>query len=153
MKFQTFDQQQTFRLGFQLGQLLPPGSVVGLTGTLGAGKTRLVQGIGSGMGVSEEAIVSPTFTLCVPYQGTRHPLLHLDTYRIKDPSEIDDLDLEEYRDDGAVLVIEWVERFEQILPPMDLHVTISLQSDGSRSLEFEFFNQSLQQGCAGLRVA
>jgi tRNA threonylcarbamoyladenosine biosynthesis protein TsaE len=150
MEFHSSDQQQTFRLGYRLGQLLPAGSVVGLSGTLGAGKTRFVQGIGSGMGVPEDSIVSPTYTLCVPYQGGSLGLLHLDTYRIRESSEIDELGLEEYLADGVVLVIEWVERFQEVLPEMDLHISISLEPGGSRSLKFKFLNQKLREICGGL---
>jgi len=149
MEFYTFGEEQTFQLGFKLGQILPAGTVIGLTGTLGAGKTKFTQGIGSGLGIPADTIVSPTFTLCIPYQG-RQLLLHIDTYRIKEPGEIDDLDLDEYQEEGAILVIEWVERYREILPQLDLLVSIELQPDGSRCLQFEFYNTILKEICSKL---
>lgn len=118
--------------------------VVGLSGTLGAGKTRFTQGIGLGLGLPEDSIVSPTFTLCVPYRG-RLQLLHLDAYRINHATEIDELGLDESVDDGAVLVIEWYERFSTCFPPLDFQVTLQLIDDPRRKIVIETFlpNQTI----------
>lgn len=135
-EFITHREDETREIGRRLGSQLQPGSVIGVTGTLGAGKTRFTQGIGLGLDVPPDSIVSPTFTLCVPYQG-RLRLLHLDAYRIKHPSEIDELGLDELVEDGVVLVIEWHERFAKQFPPLDYLVTIQLIDDLRRNIVIE----------------
>jgi tRNA threonylcarbamoyladenosine biosynthesis protein TsaE len=106
------DAAATQRLGWQLGQRCPPGTVLLLSGDLGAGKTTLVQGIGVGLGIAEP-VSSPTFTLINEYLEGRIPLYHVDLYRL-DPAQVDSLELESYwegRDLApGLLAIEWSER-------------------------------------------
>ena len=127
-------EQETFRLGRLIGQLVPPGFVLGLNGTLGSGKTRLTQAIGVGLGIPEGQVVSPTFTLCTPHQG-RLPLIHLDAYRINSIEEVDELGLDELVEDGAFLVVEWAERIASSLPNIDVLIEIQVLSETSRQLE------------------
>lgn len=124
-------EKETHELGQRIGRQLLPGTVIGLIGTLGTGKTRLTQGIGMGLELPADTITSPTYTLCVPYSG-RLRLVHLDTYRIVDVGELDELGLDEVVEDGAVLVIEWADRFEPYLPPLDVQISIEHQADDSR---------------------
>ena len=95
----------------------------------------MTQGIGRGLDIADGAIVSPTYTLCVPHEG-RLGLLHLDAYRIADPSEVDELGLDELTENGVVLIVEWSERIETLLPPIDLNV--SIESIGEQDREFKF---------------
>jgi tRNA threonylcarbamoyladenosine biosynthesis protein TsaE len=130
--FQSASEEDTWRLGAAIGRLLEPGSVIGLNGTLGSGKTRLTQAIASALGIPNGQVVSPTFTLCVPHEGTL-TLLHLDAYRIDQPEEVDELGLDELTDEGAVLIVEWAERIEKYLPPVDLVISIEPTGDAARS--------------------
>lgn len=102
----------THLLGFRLGQELPAGTTVLLSGDLGSGKTSLVQAIGQGLGI-QDPIVSPTFTLINEYHEGRLPLYHLDLYRLQAP-EVEDLYLEHYWDGcetpAGIVAIEWPER-------------------------------------------
>jgi tRNA threonylcarbamoyladenosine biosynthesis protein TsaE len=109
--------------------------VIGLIGSLGAGKTRLTQSIGRGLGIEDGQIVSPTFTIAVPYQG-RLPLLHLDAYRIGQPGEVDELGLDELAEEGVVLIIEWADRVLKLLPPLDLEIEIVPTGESSRLFRF-----------------
>ena len=106
------DTEVTQRLGRVLGQFLPTGSVILLTGDLGVGKTTLVQGIGEGLGI-RELIVSPTFTLINEYVGGRLPLYHLDLYRL-DSSEVEAISPEIYWEgrevEPGITAIEWGQR-------------------------------------------
>lgn len=106
------DTEATYQLGYILGQSLLAGSVILLEGDLGAGKTTLVQGLGSGLGI-DEAIVSPTFTLINEYDQGRLPLYHFDLYRLE-KSEVASLDPENYWDsievNPGITAIEWAER-------------------------------------------
>ena len=121
----------TDRLGQTIGAAVQPGTVIGLDGTLGAGKTRLTQAIGVGLGIKPGNVVSPTFTIMVPHAG-RLPLVHLDAYRIKSPEEVDELGLDEMVVDGAVLVVEWSDRIVNLLPLVDLSVQIEHIDDNQR---------------------
>ena len=132
----TNSEHETQDLGRRIGELLLPGTVVALDGTLGSGKTRLTQGIGIGLGVAPDSIVSPTYTLCVPYSG-RLDLIHLDAYRIKDLAEVDELGLDELVEEGAILVVEWAARIAKCLPRIDLSVFIQHSDDDRRTIRLE----------------
>src|SRR5688500_870189 len=88
-------EADTERLGRRLGELLPAGAVVALDGPLGAGKTRLVQGLAAARGHDPLAVVSPTFTLVQEYRGER-PVYHFDVYRLRDDDEFLNLGPDEY---------------------------------------------------------
>ncbi len=91
--FEAGDEAATDRLGSMLAGVLPPGTVVALLGTLGAGKTRLVQAIAAACGVPREDVVSPTFVLCQQYRGKR-TINHLDAYRLREVNELRELGIE-----------------------------------------------------------
>ena len=142
--------EQTRLIGQLIGDQLAPGTVIALDGTLGAGKTHLTQGIAAGLGVPAGSVVSPTFTICIPYEA-RLLMLHLDAYRIKSPEEVDQFGLDESVSDGVVLVVEWASRIETLLPPIDLKIQISQIAQDSRELSFEptsATGQELTQGVA-----
>ncbi|BAZ42742.1 hypothetical protein NIES4101_87120 [Calothrix sp. NIES-4101] len=112
MKFVLADAIATQSLGIKFGELLPAGSVLLLSGDLGAGKTTFVQGIGKGLGITD-AIVSPTFTLINEYTEGRIPLYHLDLYRLQ-ANEVSALNLDSYWEGfevtPGIVAIEWAER-------------------------------------------
>jgi tRNA threonylcarbamoyladenosine biosynthesis protein TsaE len=124
------DAGATRALGVELGQSLPAGSVILLTGDLGSGKTTLVQGLAAGLGI-EDAIVSPTFTIINEYTSGRVPLYHLDLYRLN-AAEVDELNLESYwlgiEAELGIVAIEWAERLSY-LP--DNYLQIALTYDAS----------------------
>jgi tRNA threonylcarbamoyladenosine biosynthesis protein TsaE len=105
----THSEPETASVARELARRLKAGSVVLLFGQLGAGKTAFVRGLAEGLGISPEAVNSPTFTLVQQYRGGRLPLLHVDLYRLDDPREIEDLGLDELGEDG-VLAIEWADK-------------------------------------------
>jgi tRNA threonylcarbamoyladenosine biosynthesis protein TsaE len=98
---------ETEALGAALAGRLGPGDRVFLYGELGAGKTALVRGLASGLGIDPDEVSSPTFTLVQEYRG-RLPLYHVDLYRLTS-AEVDDLGLDALAADG-VLAIDWAER-------------------------------------------
>lgn len=121
----------TDRLGRLLAEMLPDSTVVGLSGTLGAGKTRLVQAIAAGCGVDPTDVTSPTFVLCREYHGARM-LYHLDAYRLRDEDEFLELGPEEMFASPAITLIEWAERVERLLPPERLSITLEVTGEDSR---------------------
>jgi tRNA threonylcarbamoyladenosine biosynthesis protein TsaE len=123
----------TDRLGRALAETLPAGAVVALNGTLGAGKTRLVQAIARASGIDPEQVVSPTFVLCQQYEG-RRTLYHLDAYRLHDEDEFLQLGPEEFFEAGGLTFIEWADKVATCLPRS--HVTIEIEVTGPESRRF-----------------
>lgn len=149
MKIVLEDAEATRRLGISFGQSLSAGSVILLSGDLGAGKTTLVQGIGQGLGISEW-IVSPTFTLINEYDDGRVPLYHLDLYRLES-IEVRDLNLETYWEGievtPGIVAIEWAERMPY-QPDSYLQVCLTSGSLGIRQAEITAFNCSISDAIA-----
>ncbi len=118
----THSEADTAAAGRALARDLEPGSVVLLTGDLGAGKTAFVRGLAEGLGVNPADVSSPTFTLIQEYRGGRVLLLHVDLYRLDDAREIEELGLDELGE-RAVLAIEWAEKLPRT-PPGAVRVSI-----------------------------
>lgn len=129
--FEAADEAATDRFGAVLADALPPGSIVALLGTLGAGKTRLVQAIAAACGVRREDVVSPTFVLSQQYSGSR-TINHLDAYRLRDIDEFRELGVEELFTSDAITIIEWAERVADALPDEFLEVAIEVTGQTSR---------------------
>ena len=105
----THSEAETTAVARRIAAALSTGAVVLLYGDLGAGKTAFVRGLAEGLGIPDEEVSSPTFTLIQEYRGGRLPLFHADLYRLDDPREIEELGLDEIGRDG-VLAIEWAEK-------------------------------------------
>jgi tRNA threonylcarbamoyladenosine biosynthesis protein TsaE len=127
----------TAHLGARLAALLRPGDVVVLSGPLGAGKTLFTSGIAAGLGV-EEPVISPSFILSREYASGFLPLIHADIYRLTTRNEFDDLDLLSQSSQG-VLVIEWGDVVEPILPPDHLRVDFEVDDDEARNITLVAF--------------
>lgn len=118
----TYTENDTARVAAELFKSLdngPKATIVGLTGDLGAGKTTLVQAIARSLGVTEH-ITSPTFVIAKWYD-TRDPkfqqLIHIDAYRIEDPTELITIGWETIKTEpNTLVVIEWPEKIEELLP-------------------------------------
>ena len=117
----------TRAVGAALSGCLRPRDAVILTGELGAGKTTLVQGVARGLDV-QTPVVSPTFTLVREYRG-RVDLAHVDVYRLDRIQDVMDLGLEELGDGEAVLLVEWGDAIEELLPADHLNVELTTVSD------------------------
>ena len=125
---------ETLAFGAKLGTLLQIGDVMALSGPLGAGKTLLTRGVLAGLGHTGD-VPSPSYPLVIPYDppAVRLPLLHVDLYRIDDPGALDELGLEDARQDSA-LVIEWPERMGARAWPDMLILTLTVHDDTTRAL-------------------
>ncbi|XHR28783.1 MAG: tRNA (adenosine(37)-N6)-threonylcarbamoyltransferase complex ATPase subunit type 1 TsaE [Chthoniobacteraceae bacterium] len=108
--------QETLELGRALAAELRRGDVLALAGDLGAGKTHFTKGLAEGLGV-EADVTSPTFTLVHEYPGGRLPLVHIDLYRLEEPTEVLGIGLDDYLFGDGVTVIEWADKFEALMPP------------------------------------
>jgi len=126
-------EEETIALGRELAPRLK-GAVL-LIGNLGAGKTTLTKGIVEGLGVgSADDVSSPTFTLVHQY-GQGAPVFHVDLYRLDTAREVQSLGLEDLFASGAVVLLEWAERFPELMPTERTEIRIRAREDDSRDIE------------------
>jgi tRNA threonylcarbamoyladenosine biosynthesis protein TsaE len=123
IELRTETADETREVGRALAPLLHPRDTLVLTGDLGAGKTTLVQGIGQGLGV-EEHVTSPTFTLIREYAG-RLDVAHVDVYRLDRVQDVLDLGLDEVGGPDRVLLVEWGDAVEDLLPGDRLRIELT----------------------------
>ena len=124
----------TMTWGRALAGTLAAGDVVALVGTLGAGKTRAAKGIVAGLGSAME-VSSPTFTLVHEYPGPRLTAFHFDFYRLTSASEVINIGWDDYLDAGGVVVVEWADKFPELLPATSRWFHFKILPDGTRSVE------------------
>ena len=126
------DLAATGALGRRIGGHLIAGAVVGLVGTLGAGKTHLARAIAEGLGVADGRVVtSPTFVLIQEYEG-RLPVYHFDVYRLPDAAAFLDLGAAEYLEGDGVCLVEWADRVRDWLPAETLWIELEVTGAESR---------------------
>jgi tRNA threonylcarbamoyladenosine biosynthesis protein TsaE len=135
LTFTARNEHDTDRLGGALANTLPPGSVIALIGTLGAGKTRLVQAVAAAVGIPRGNVTSPTFVLVNEYLGGRLPIYHFDTYRLKDDDEFLNLGPDEYFDSTGLTFVEWADRVADLLPAERVEIIIEVTGETTRQIQ------------------
>lgn len=133
MVIETASAKETIALGQKIGRSLKTRDILALYGTLGAGKTTLIQGIAQGLGV-KDYVTSPTFILINEYKG-RYPFFHVDLYRLENLDEIEDLGILEYFEKDGVCVIEWAEKMEELLPFNVKRIKLETVDENRRKIE------------------
>ncbi|MCW5723008.1 MAG: tRNA (adenosine(37)-N6)-threonylcarbamoyltransferase complex ATPase subunit type 1 TsaE [Devosia sp.] len=124
------DDAATLAFGGELAALLGPGDIVSLEGELGAGKSALARAtIRALAGDPELEVPSPTFALVQPYDTPKGPVLHADLYRLGDAAEADELDLLDTP--GAIVLVEWAERAEQVQAAATIVITLAIPPGGA----------------------
>jgi len=123
----SLEAQMTF--GALLGQTAPRSALVRLEGDLGAGKTTLARGVLRGLGYGG-TVRSPTYTLMEPYEAGGRHCVHFDLYRLADPEELEFLGLRDLLADDNLILVEWPERGEGVLPTGDLLIHLNYQRQG-----------------------
>lgn len=133
--FKTSSEQETIALGRLLSGRWPRPCAVLLIGTLGAGKTTLAKGLAAGTGAVDEADVSsPTFPLIHEY-GDPVSVYHVDLYRLETIEEVEHIGLEEILERPALILLEWAERFPELLPARRVEIRITAAANEERTLE------------------
>jgi tRNA threonylcarbamoyladenosine biosynthesis protein TsaE len=154
VRARTRSVEETRALGEALGPVLEAGDVVALAGDLAAGKTAFVQGVARGLG-STDHVVSPTFMLVRGYEG-RLKILHMDVYRLDRVQDVWDLGFEDLLDQGGVVLIEWGDMIEGILPVDHLLVRLRFPDEddlNTRSIEFGGFGSTWEARAERLESA
>ena len=128
--------EKTIAFAREWARTLQPNDVVGLRGGLGAGKTHFVKGLLEGLESGNEA-TSPTFTLLHEYRSGRLPVYHFDFYRLRSRSEIEQIGFEDYLCDGGVTVIEWADRFPEVLPRRTRWLRLETKGESCRAISEE----------------
>ncbi len=121
------DQHQLEMLAVTLAARLPKRVVIGLSGTLGAGKTRFVQAFAGACGVETSLVTSPTFTIVQTYFGDRK-IHHIDAYRLADEDEFIELGGEELLEEDATVLIEWPGRIDRCMPSDIIAINLQIET-------------------------
>lgn len=130
---------ETQKFGREFASKLSAGGVVSLYGDLGSGKTQLVKGICSGLGVTQ-TVNSPTFIIVNEYSTEQFPAIyHFDLYRMKTQDEILDMGFLDYIDSSSIVLIEWPEKIEDILPAKakKIHIAHTVEEENYRWIKLE----------------
>ena len=110
-----------------------PGTVIGLVGGLGAGKTHWTKGFVAGLG-SNAVVTSPTFGLVHEYAGGRLPVFHLDFYRLNDGGELIALGWDEYLESDGIIIAEWADKFAELMPENTRWLVFSIGANNTRTV-------------------
>jgi tRNA threonylcarbamoyladenosine biosynthesis protein TsaE len=129
------DEKATLAFGHKLAAVLRPRDVVTLSGPLSAGKTTLVRGVLAALGHVGE-VPSPSFAIVQPYDALDPPVWHVDLYRIEKVSDLEELGLDDIRDEG-VLIVEWPEHAGPDIWAEALALSLQVGEDGARALTAE----------------
>jgi tRNA threonylcarbamoyladenosine biosynthesis protein TsaE len=133
----TNSEKETLTFGQEYGKKLKGGEIIGLCGNLGAGKTILAKGVAFGLGIKKN-VNSPTFVVMKVYpikKDNIKTLVHIDAYRLSSERDLIALGAEEYfNDPSAVILIEWANKVEKILPKKTKYIKIKISGDNKREI-------------------
>jgi tRNA threonylcarbamoyladenosine biosynthesis protein TsaE len=124
---------QTISIGKQIGSNLLGGEVIELISDVGGGKTTITKGIALGSG-SKDLVSSPSFTLCNEYQATKFKIYHYDFYRLAQPGIIKQELQEVLADKQDVVLVEWPDTIEDVLPPSKIVIKITASTETRRDI-------------------
>ena len=128
--------EQTENIAIELARTLRGGECIALYGDLGAGKTQFVRGIVMGLSRNAHAVSSPTFVLLNVYDAGRLKVFHLDAYRVHGAEDFEAIGFGELLEqENAIVIVEWAERIEKLLPANRMTVRITSTGEDSRTIE------------------
>lgn len=156
LKIEIQSEKEMVKLGHHMAEILEAGDTISLQGTLGAGKTRLVQAVAEKLGVTEE-VTSPTFVLVNEYASGSKPIYHFDAYRLKDEDEFLELGPDEYfegfaRAGAGLTFVEWGEKVANCLPDEVIQISIEVLAGEARLLSFVGLGPDACEKLISLRV-
>src|SRR5262245_12253502 len=127
---------ETEAIGRGLAEEVGVGSILALKGDLGSGKTLFVKGLVAGL-ESHADVTSPTFTILHEYRGGRLPVYHFDFFRLEDQESVTRLGLNDYLFADGVSVIEWADRFPELIPQHTRWILFEIKSSNQRAITFQ----------------
>ena len=127
-------EDQTVGFGVEIAAQLRAGDTLALVGDLGAGKTHFTKGIVAGLGC-DAPVTSPTFTLVHEYTGGRLPVFHFDFYRLESADELLNIGWDDYLDARGLVIVEWADKFPELLPEDAQWFHFSIAEDSTRRIE------------------
>jgi len=132
-EFLSHSPEETIKIGCEFSRKLKGGEIVSITGELGAGKTVFVKGIAAGLGIDQNEVSSPSFTLVNIYSGKLN-LCHVDLYRIKEDENLE-VEILEILDYTTLIVVEWAENLRRIFEMSNWHVMMKIVDDENRRIK------------------
>ena len=132
--FTSASPAETQTLGRRFAQNVAAGSVLALQGELGSGQTQFTKGLVEGLG-SQAVVTSPTFTIIHEYGGGRLPVYHFDFFRLDDRARVTQLGLDDYFFGDGVCVVEWADRFPELIPSQAQWIQFEMQSPERRVIK------------------
>ncbi len=142
-KFTSHSEEETLELAQNFESEKFPNMIICLNGELGSGKTLFVKGIAQALGINE-SITSPTFTIVKEYEGEL-PLYHFDVYRLD--GNTDGVGIEEYFTKGGVVVIEWANTINNVLPEERLDIKFKVVGENKRVLVITPYGEKYEELC------
>jgi len=124
MEYISHSEYETEQIGASLAASLTPGSVIALSGNLGAGKTAFARGLAAALGYTGY-VNSPTFTIVNEYLSGQMPIFHFDLYRLDDADSVIDIGWDDYVNRDGICIVEWSERALELFPKGTIYVNIS----------------------------
>ena len=134
---ETHSVAETEQIAVELAQTLQGGECIALYGDPGAGKTQFVRGLVRGLGGAVRSVSSPTFVLLNVYDTGRLPVYHLDAYRVHGPDDFETIGFTELLEQGGVVVVEWAERVQSLLPKRHISVRITPSAEANRTIQVD----------------
>ena len=135
---ETYSAAQTQSLAAEFADNLAPGDVVALVGELGSGKTVFARGVIAALTGTDAVFQgSPTFALVQEYDAGAFPLYHFDFYRIERAAELHAIGWEDYLANQGVIMVEWADRFPELLPSDARWVEFEVQDADTRIITME----------------
>ena len=135
MEFLTNSPEETEKVGFALGKILTPGTILAYRGDLGAGKTAFTRGLARGLGCGD-IVTSPTYTIVNEYTSGRLPLFHFDMYRLRSSDDLFDIGWDDYLERGGICAVEWSENVDDAMENA-IYVTIEKLGETARRICLE----------------
>lgn len=142
-KITTHSEEETIEIAENFESEKFPNMIICLNGELGSGKTLFTKGIATALGIQEN-ITSPTFTIIKEYEGEL-PLYHMDVYRLD--GNTDGVGIEEYYTKGGVVVIEWADTIQDILPEERLDIKFKVIDENKRLLIITPYGKKYEDLC------
>lgn len=152
INLETSSEEETKQLGETIGLIIKRNfelykhetCIIAMLGELGSGKTYLSKGIARGLGINENDVTSPTFTIINEYKG-EFLIFHIDFYRLNCQDEVIDLGFEEYLNGGGVMIIEWADRIPDVIPKNHLEIKIEIKNFGKRKITISPYGENYKK--------